>query len=104
MIPRAARHSINGPRWRARVQERCRGCFPMKVGLTFAQWRQRVRFHNAMEAIVRGEPIGRVGPRKRLRERQRLYRSVSQGLRRHAGKTRKVKVGSDPEDLARLVR
>lgn len=34
--------------------------FANEVGLTFAQWRQRVRFHNAMEAIVRGEPIGRV--------------------------------------------
>ena len=34
--------------------------FSNEVGLTFAQWRQRVRFHNAMEAIVRGEPIGAV--------------------------------------------
>lgn len=34
--------------------------FAREVGLTFTQWRQRVRFHNAMEAIVRGEPIGQV--------------------------------------------
>lgn len=34
--------------------------FTREVGLTFTQWRQRVRFHNAMEAIVRGEAIGNV--------------------------------------------
>jgi AraC-like DNA-binding protein len=34
--------------------------FSSEVGLTFTQWRQRVRFHNAMEAIVRGEPVGQV--------------------------------------------
>lgn len=34
--------------------------FAREVGLTFTQWRQRVRFHNAMEAIVRGEPVGQV--------------------------------------------
>ncbi len=34
--------------------------FTQEVGLTFTQWRQRVRFHNAMEAIVRGEPVGQV--------------------------------------------
>lgn len=34
--------------------------FSSEVGLSFTQWRQRVRFHNAMEAIVRGEPIGEV--------------------------------------------
>lgn len=32
--------------------------FSREVGLSFTQWRQRVRFHNAMEAIVRGEPVG----------------------------------------------
>lgn len=34
--------------------------FSQEVGLSFTQWRQRVRFHNAMEAIVRGEPVGAV--------------------------------------------
>lgn len=34
--------------------------FSSEVGMSFAQWRQRVRFHNAMEAIVRGEAIGQV--------------------------------------------
>lgn len=34
--------------------------FAREVGLSFTQWRQRVRFHNAMEAIVRGEPVGQV--------------------------------------------
>ncbi len=34
--------------------------FSREVGLPFTQWRQRVRFHNAMEAIVRGEPVGSV--------------------------------------------
>ncbi len=32
--------------------------FSREVGLSFTGWRQRVRFHNAMEAIVRGEPVG----------------------------------------------
>jgi AraC-like DNA-binding protein/mannose-6-phosphate isomerase-like protein (cupin superfamily) len=34
--------------------------FSREVGLSFTAWRQRVRFHNAMEAIVRGEPVGSV--------------------------------------------
>ncbi len=34
--------------------------FSSEVGLSFTRWRQRVRFHNAMEAIVRGEPVGAV--------------------------------------------
>lgn len=34
--------------------------FAREVGLSFSQWRQRVRFHSAMEAIVRGEPVGAV--------------------------------------------
>jgi len=34
--------------------------FSREVGLNFTAWRQRVRFHNAMEAIVRGEPVGAV--------------------------------------------
>lgn len=49
--------------WAARVGASPRTLsrlFTSEVGLTFAQWRQRVRFHNAMEAIVRGEAIGRV--------------------------------------------
>ena len=31
-----------------------------ELGLTFTTWRQRVRFHNALEAIARNEPIGRI--------------------------------------------
>lgn len=34
--------------------------FSSEVGLSFTGWRQRVRFHNAMEAIVRGERVGAV--------------------------------------------
>lgn len=34
--------------------------FAQEVGMGFSAWRQRVRFHNAMEALVRGEPIKRV--------------------------------------------
>jgi AraC-like DNA-binding protein len=34
--------------------------FRAEVGMGFTAWRQRVRFHNAMEALVRGEPIKRV--------------------------------------------
>ena len=34
--------------------------FQDEIGLTFTAWRQRVRFHNALEALVRGEPVGAV--------------------------------------------
>ncbi len=34
--------------------------FTRETGLTFSQWRQRVRFTNALEALVRGEPVGAV--------------------------------------------
>jgi AraC-like DNA-binding protein len=36
--------------------------FEAELGLSFAAWRQRVRFHNALEAIVAGEPIARPPP------------------------------------------
>jgi len=34
--------------------------FETETQLTFTAWRQRVRFHNALEAIARGEPIERI--------------------------------------------
>ncbi len=34
--------------------------FRDEIGLTFGQWRQRVRFHNALETLVRGEPVSEV--------------------------------------------
>lgn len=34
--------------------------FQRETGLTFTGWRQRLRFANAMEALVRGEPVGLV--------------------------------------------
>lgn len=34
--------------------------FQRETGLTFTQWRQRVRFHNALEALAAGAPIARV--------------------------------------------
>lgn len=34
--------------------------FQRETGLTFTQWRQRVRFASATEALVRGEPVGLV--------------------------------------------
>jgi AraC-like DNA-binding protein len=34
--------------------------FRRETGMTFAQWRQRARFAGACEALVRGEPVGRV--------------------------------------------
>lgn len=37
--------------------------FREEVGLSFAAWRQRVRFHNALEALVKGEPLVRVAAR-----------------------------------------
>jgi AraC-like DNA-binding protein len=41
--------------------------FEAETGLSFAGWRQRVRFHNALEAIVGGEPIARVAARNGYR-------------------------------------
>lgn len=41
--------------------------FRDEVGLSFAAWRQRVRFHNALEALVRGEPLVRVAARNGYR-------------------------------------
>lgn len=34
--------------------------FESELHLTFTAWRQRVRFHNALEAIARNEPIERI--------------------------------------------
>lgn len=34
--------------------------FQAEMGLTFTRWRQRVRFHAALEALARGEPVARV--------------------------------------------
>ena len=51
------------PRTLARLFER-------ELGLTFSVWRQRVRFHNALEALVNGEPV-------RLIAERNGYRSVS---------------------------
>lgn len=32
--------------------------FAAETGMSFTRWRQRVRFTNAMEALVRGQPVG----------------------------------------------
>ncbi|WP_315831590.1 helix-turn-helix transcriptional regulator [Bradyrhizobium prioriisuperbiae] len=37
--------------------------FEAETALSFAVWRQRVRFHNALEAIVAGTPISQVAAR-----------------------------------------
>jgi AraC-like DNA-binding protein/quercetin dioxygenase-like cupin family protein len=34
--------------------------FEAELGLSFTAWRQRVRFHNALEAIAQGQPIERI--------------------------------------------
>ena len=34
--------------------------FESDLGMSFNAWRQRIRFHNALEALSRGEPIARV--------------------------------------------
>jgi AraC-like DNA-binding protein len=41
--------------------------FEEELGLGFVAWRQRVRFHNALESIVSGEPIARVAERNGYR-------------------------------------
>lgn len=41
--------------------------FEDELGLGFTAWRQRVRFHNALESIVSGEPIARVAERNGYR-------------------------------------
>lgn len=34
--------------------------FEQDMGMSFNKWRQRIRFHNALEALTAGEPISRV--------------------------------------------
>lgn len=41
--------------------------FETELGMSFGAWRQRVRFHNALESIVSGEPIARVAARNGYR-------------------------------------
>jgi AraC-like DNA-binding protein/mannose-6-phosphate isomerase-like protein (cupin superfamily) len=41
--------------------------FDEELSVGFVAWRQRVRFHNALEAIVAGEPIGLVAKRNGYR-------------------------------------
>lgn len=41
--------------------------FKDETGLSFVAWRQRVRFHNALESIIAGEPISRVAQRNGYR-------------------------------------
>lgn len=48
------------PRTLARLFER-------EVGLGFTAWRQRARFHNAMEALARGDPVALVAERNGYR-------------------------------------
>lgn len=44
--------------------------FERDLGMSFNRWRQRIRFHNALEALSCGEPIARVA-------QQHGYRSAS---------------------------
>lgn len=44
--------------------------FERDLGMSFNRWRQRIRFHNALEALSQGEPISRVA-------QQHGYRSAS---------------------------
>jgi AraC-like DNA-binding protein/quercetin dioxygenase-like cupin family protein len=44
--------------------------FESDLGMSFNSWRQRIRFHNALEALSRGEPISRIA-------RQHGYQSPS---------------------------
>ena len=37
--------------------------FEQDLGMSFNRWRQRVRFHTALEALSRGEPVSRVAHR-----------------------------------------
>jgi AraC-like DNA-binding protein/quercetin dioxygenase-like cupin family protein len=41
--------------------------FEEELGVSFVAWRQRVRFHNALEAIIAGDPISRVAMRNGYR-------------------------------------
>ncbi len=70
--------------------------FSNEVGLSFTQWRQRVRFHNAMEAIVRGEQVGAVA-------RSNGYESASAftaAFRKAMGVTPRTLLGSRAADNA----
>ena len=41
--------------------------FEEELGLSFIAWRQRERFHNALESIITGEPIASVAERNGYR-------------------------------------
>jgi AraC-like DNA-binding protein/mannose-6-phosphate isomerase-like protein (cupin superfamily) len=41
--------------------------FESELGVGFVAWRQRVRFHNALEAIIAGEPVALVAERNGYR-------------------------------------
>lgn len=70
------------PRTLARLFER-------EVGLGFTAWRQRARFHNALEALTRGQPVALVAQRNGYR-----------GASAFSAAFRKV-IGVSPSALAR---
>ena len=59
-LDRWAEFAAASPRTLARL-------FREEVGLSFAAWRQRIRFHNALEDLVKGEPLVRIAARNGYR-------------------------------------
>ena len=71
--------------------------FEAELGLSFAVWRQRVRFHNALEAIIAGEPISRVA----LRNGYRSSSAFSAAFRKAMGEApSSLRMDGRPRDAA----
>ena len=68
-----AGHTGASPRTLARLFER-------EVGLTFSVWRQRVRFHNALESLVKGEPVARIAERNGYRSASAFTAAFRKGM------------------------
>jgi AraC-like DNA-binding protein/quercetin dioxygenase-like cupin family protein len=71
--------------------------FEAELGMSFAVWRQRVRFHNALEAIIAGEPISRVAQRNGYRSSS----AFSAAFRKAMGEApSSLRVDGRPRDVA----
>ena len=57
--------------------------FERELGLTFTAWRQRVRFHNALEAIAQHQPIERIAADNGYRSPS-AFSAAFKGLMGHA--------------------
>jgi AraC-like DNA-binding protein/quercetin dioxygenase-like cupin family protein len=64
--------------------------FDDELRMGFVAWRQRVRFHNALEAIVAGEPIGLVAKRSGYRSASSFSAAFRNVMGQHPSSLRAV--------------